>query len=103
MPGQRGGIFFVGEGKKNCEGGAADGKRFDVDGATVFANDRGADAEAEAGAAAGALGGVEGIEKFCERFGENADTVVLHGDGNVGADVADANLNTAGFANFADG
>ncbi len=93
----RGGIFFDGEREKNGEGGAADGKSFDVDGAAVFANDRGANAEAEAGAAAGALGGVERIEKFRERFGENADAVVLDGDGNVGADAADANLDAAGL------
>ena len=97
LPGQRGGIFFDGEREENREGGAADGERFDVDGAAVFANDRGADAEAEAGAAAGTLGGVEGIEKFRERFGENADAVVLDGDGDVGADAADANLNAAGL------
>ena len=98
-----GGIFFDRERKKHGEGGAADGERFDVDGAAVFTNDRGANAEAEAGAAAGAFGGVEGIEEFRKRFGEDADAVVLDGDGDVVADAADANLNAAGFADFANG
>src|SRR5580698_1476853 len=57
-------IRFSDNGQEDGECGAADGKRFDVNGAAVLADDRGADAEAEAGAAAGTLSGVERVEEF---------------------------------------
>src|SRR5262249_2699925 len=86
---------------KNGERRPADWQRLDVDRAAVLANDRGADAKAEAGTATRALRRIKRIEEFRQRFGQNSDAVVLHGDGTVGPDAADANLNAARFADFA--
>src|SRR5215472_1921688 len=69
----------------------------------MLANDGHADAQAEAGAAAGTLGGVERIEDAWQSFRADADAVVLKRDADAVAAAARANLQAAGFADFADG
>lgn len=97
------GLIVKSEREIDGERGTAGRKGFGFDGAAVLANDGEADAEAEAGAAAGALGGVKGIEETRDGFGANADAVVLKGDGDARAKTSEADLNAAGFADFADG
>src|ERR1700730_8209101 len=88
--------------KIDGERGAASGKRFYVDGTAMRAHDGHADAEPQTSSAARAFGGVEGVKEPRQSLRKNADAVVLHGQGNMAADTANANLNAAGLANFAD-
>jgi hypothetical protein len=68
----------------------------------VLANNGHADAETEAGAAAGTLGGVKGIEDAGQRFGADADTIILDGDHNLVAVASSTELDAASVTNFAD-
>src|SRR5215472_2739837 len=89
--------------KENGEGRTARGKRFGFDDPAMLANDGHADTESQARATARALGGVEGIKEARERFGANADTVILKRNAQAAAGAPGANLEAAGLANFADG
>src|SRR5258708_32778069 len=69
----------------------------------MFADDGHADTEPQAGTASGSLGGVEGIKDAWKRFWEDADAVILDGDGDLVRVVAGTNLDAARVADFADG
>ena len=95
--------FHVDSGEIDDEREAAGRKTLGFNRAAVFPNDRETDTEAEAGATAGTLGGVKRIEKALEIIGADADAVILKGDGDAGADASEADPDTAGFADFANG
>src|ERR1700730_2390804 len=88
--------------KIDGERGAASGKRRYVDGAAMLAHNGHADAESQTGSAARAFGGVEGVKEPRQSLGKNTDAVVRCATGNMPANAANAKLNAAGLANFAD-
>src|SRR3981189_483816 len=62
-----------------------------------------ADAETQPGATTRPLRGVKGIEETRQRFRTNTDAIILHGYEKLSCVLGEANLDAAGFADFADG